>query len=374
MTLPPYQLLLVEDDPMDVRLFGLMLQELTVPDGAVRRANSLDAALRALQVDRVDVVFLDLDLPDSTGIETVERVLAAGSQVPVVVLTGNDDEDLGLQAVALGAQDYLVKDSVHAGVLARVLRYAVGRHRVLSRRQRESAATAAADERQRAVAEARAWAAQEIAKYQVDVDALRRQLITATAETQEAYDTAIEGWARALDLRDHETMGHSRRVADLALALARELGLPQEEIDALRRGALLHDIGKIAVPDAILLKQGPLTPRERARMERHTAFARELLEPIAFLRGAVDVPFAHHERWDGSGYPRGLAGEEIPLAARIFAVADVFDALTSDRPYRRAWNTAEAKGYVEAASGRLFDPHVVAAFLSLEIPRRPEPD
>jgi putative two-component system response regulator len=374
MTLPSYRLLLVEDDPMDVRIFGLMLQELAVPDGAVRRANSLDAALTALRVDRVDVVFLDLDLPDSTGIETVERVLAVGSEVPVVVLTGNDDEDLGVQAVALGAQDYLVKDTVHASVLARVLRYAVGRHRVLSRRQRESAAAAAADERRRAVAEARAWAAQEIAKYQVDADALRRQLVTATAETQEAYDTAIEGWARALDLRDHETMGHSRRVADLALALARELGLPQEEIDALRRGALLHDIGKIAVPDAILLKQGPLTPRERATMERHTAFARELLEPIAYLRGAVDVPFAHHERWDGSGYPRGLAGEEIPLAARIFAVVDVFDALTSDRPYRRAWSAAAARGYVEAAAGRLFDPHVVAAFRSLEIRRPPEPD
>jgi putative two-component system response regulator len=366
MTQPSYHLLLVEDDPMDVRLFGMLLQELAVPDGSVRRATSLGAALRALETDRIDLVFLDLDLPDSTGIETVERLLVAGSEVPVVVLTGNDDEELGVQAVALGAQDYLVKDTVHAGVLARVLRYALGRHRLLGRRQRESAAAAAADERRRARAEARAWVEREISKHQVDAEALRGRLVTATAETQEAYDTAIEGWARALDLRDHETMGHSRRVAELALALARRLGLSREELDDLRRGALLHDIGKIAVPDAILLKQGALDPHERAVMERHTAFALEVIEPIAFLRSAVDVPYAHHERWDGSGYPRGLAGRDIPLPARIFAVVDVFDALTSDRPYRRAWSVARARRYIERAAGRLFDPAVVAAFRALD--------
>jgi DNA-binding response OmpR family regulator len=226
MTLPPYQILLVEDDPMDVRLFGMMLQELAVPEHAVLRATSLEAGLRSLEADGIDLVFLDLDLPDSTGLETVERILESGSEVPVVVLTGNDDEEMGVQAVALGAQDYLVKDTVHASVLARVLRYAVGRHRVLSRRQRESARAAAADERRRVQAEARAWVEQEISKFQVDADRLRGQLVTATAETQEAYDAAIEGWARALDLRDHATMGHSRRVTELALALARRLRLP----------------------------------------------------------------------------------------------------------------------------------------------------
>jgi putative two-component system response regulator len=366
VTLPPYHLLLVEDDPMDVRLFGMMLQELAVPDGSVLRATTLEGALRALAADRFDLVFLDLDLPDSTGIDTIRRLLAAESDVPIVVLTGNDDEELGVQAVALGAQDFLVKDSVHASVLARVLRYAVGRQGVLDRRQRESAAAAAADERRRARAGARAWVEQEISRHQVDADALRSQLVAATAQTQEAYDAAIEGWARALDLRDHETMGHSRRVAELALALARRLGLPPDDLAVLRRGALLHDIGKIAVADAILLKQGPLDPQERNAMERHTDFARELLEPIAFLRDAVDVPYAHHERWDGSGYPRGLAGQAIPLAARIFSVVDVYDALTSDRPYRLAWSGDRARAYVEAASGRLFDPHVVEAFLALE--------
>jgi putative nucleotidyltransferase with HDIG domain len=367
MTLPNLQILHVEDDPMDVRLFGMMLRELAVPDDAVQRVPSLRGALDALADDTIDLVFLDLDLPDSRGLETAERVLAARTDVPIVVLTGNHDEELGIQAVALGAQDYLVKDTVHATVLGRVLRYALMRQRVANLRTRERAREAAADAWRRASAEARAALEHEIAVHLTDAKALRERLGVATDELVEAYDGAIEGWARALDLRDHETMGHSRRVADLAVLLANRLGLLPAEIGHLRRGALLHDIGKIAVPDAILTKEGALDPQERAVMEKHAAFARDLLEPIGFLREAMDVPYAHHERWDGSGYPRGLVGEEIPLAARIFAVADVYDALTSDRPYRAAWSDREAKDYLARAAGRLFDPDVVGALLTLPL-------
>lgn len=177
-----------------------------------------------------------------------------------------------------------------------------------------------------------------------------------------AYDTTLEGWSRALDLRDKETHGHTDRVTEMTVQLARRMGLGDAELAQLRRGALLHDIGKMAIPDSILLKSGPLTPEEWEIMRRHPTYAYELLAPIAYLRPALDIPYAHHEKWDGTGYPRGLVGEQIPLAARIFAVVDVWDALTSDRPYRRAWTPERARGYIVEQSGRHFDPKVVGQF------------
>jgi hypothetical protein len=191
--------------------------------------------------------------------------------------------------------------------------------------------------------------------------AMLADLERSNAELSLAYEATIEGWARALDLRDHETEGHSRRVTDTTLRLARRLGVPAHELVHVRRGALLHDIGKMGVPDAILLKPAPLTAEEWAVMKQHPGLAYELLAPIEFLRPALDIPDAHHERWDGGGYPRGLRGEEIPLAARIFAVADVFDALTSDRPYADARHREEAIRHIRAESGRQFDPRVVEA-------------
>ena len=180
-----------------------------------------------------------------------------------------------------------------------------------------------------------------------------------------AYEATIEGWSRAMDLRDEETEGHTQRVSDKAISLARTLGMQDDEIVHLRRGALLHDIGKIGVPDHILLKTGDLTDDEWVIMRKHPQFAYEMLHPIAYLRPSLDIPYMHHEKWDGSGYPRGLKGEQIPLAARIFAIVDVYDALTSDRPYRKAWTKAEAQKYILTQSGKHFDPQVVEKFLQL---------
>lgn len=191
------------------------------------------------------------------------------------------------------------------------------------------------------------------------------QLQRSNAELTQAYDATIAGWSRALDLRDRETEGHSQRVTDRTLALAHALDVEAEALVHIRRGALLHDIGKMGVPDAILFKPGPLTPEEWGVMRRHPELAYAMLSPIAFLRPALDIPYCHHERWDGAGYPRGLLGEQIPLAARIFAVVDVWDALRSDRPYRPAWPDDQIKQYLRAEAGRHFDPHVVAAFLEL---------
>lgn len=183
-----------------------------------------------------------------------------------------------------------------------------------------------------------------------------------------AYEATLEGWAKALELRDFETKGHSQRVTTLTIKLARALGVEDRDLAHIYRGALLHDIGKIAVPDSILRKSGPLTPDEWSIMRQHPFYAQELLAPITYLRAAIDIPFCHHERWDGSGYPRGLKGEAIPLGARIFAIADVWDALCSDRPYRRSWPHTLITDYLKDQAGKLFDPKIVEVFLKIILP------
>jgi PAS domain S-box-containing protein len=199
----------------------------------------------------------------------------------------------------------------------------------------------------------------------IDQTQLFDDLQHANLELIIAYDATIEGWARAMDLRDKETESHTQRVTELTLTLAKTLGIKDSELLHIRRGALLHDIGKIGIPDNILLKEGTLTEEEWILMRRHPKFAYEMLQPIKYLRQSLDIPYCHHEKWDGSGYPRGLKGEHIPIAARIFAIADVWDAITSDRPYRKAWGTEEALAYIREQSGKQFDPKVVEAFLRM---------
>jgi putative nucleotidyltransferase with HDIG domain len=180
-----------------------------------------------------------------------------------------------------------------------------------------------------------------------------------------AYDSTLQGWSNALELREQETAGHSRRVVELTLKIARALGIEDENLAYIERGALLHDIGKMGIPDNILLKPGPLSDDEWVIMKKHPIYAYNLLSKIDFLKQAVDIPFSHHERWDGSGYPQGLAGENIPLAARIFAVVDIWDALGSDRPYRPAWKRKDIMKYIQDISGKHLDPGIVNVFLQV---------
>jgi len=180
-----------------------------------------------------------------------------------------------------------------------------------------------------------------------------------------AYDSTIEGWSHALDLRDKETEGHTQRVTEMTLKLARAAGISEKELVHVRRGALLHDIGKMGVPDQILLKPGKLTDEEWVIMRKHPTFAFELLSPIEYLRPAMDIPFCHHEKWDGSGYPRGLKGEQTPLSARIFAIIDVWDALLTDRPYRQGWPKEKVIEHIRSLSGTHFDPKAVELFLKM---------
>jgi len=192
---------------------------------------------------------------------------------------------------------------------------------------------------------------------------LFRELQRSNIELTQAYDATIDGWSRALELRDRETEGHTQRVTEATLQLARRMDFSEAELIHVRRGAILHDIGKMAIPDSILLKSTALTDSEREVIQQHPRYAYDMLSPIPYLRPALDIPFYHHEKWDGSGYPHGLKGEQIPLSARLFSVVDVFDAVTSDRPYRPAWSKEKALDYIREQSGKYFDPIVVGEFM-----------
>ncbi len=200
----------------------------------------------------------------------------------------------------------------------------------------------------------------------IDNARLFEDLQRSNRELENAYQATLEGWVRALDLRDKETEGHTQRVTILTQRLARSMGVDEDSLVHIKRGALLHDIGKMAIPDGILLKPGPLTEDERQLIQKHPVYAYEMLSPIDFLLPAIDIPYCHHEKWDGTGYPRGLKGKDIPFAARIFPVIDVWDALISNRPYRKALPQDEVRQRIAADSGKHFDPRVVEAFLAME--------
>jgi PAS domain-containing protein len=194
---------------------------------------------------------------------------------------------------------------------------------------------------------------------------LLEELERANLELNLAYDSTIEGWSRALDLKCREPEGHTRKVTEMTLLLARRLGVSENDLQPIRRGAILHDIGKMGIPDAILTKPGPLSEDEWKVMRLHPAYALQMLQPVTFLRDALAIPYSHHEHWDGQGYPVGLKGDQIPLAARIFAVVDVWNSLLSDQPYRKAWKPDRAREYIRENSGRLFDPEITCTFLEL---------
>jgi len=277
-----------------------------------------------------DVILLDVMMPGMTGFEVCEHIRndPQVAEIPIIILTALDDRDSLLTGLKAGADDFISKPFDRFELRARLIGIT------------------------------------RLNRYQKLLEE-REKLQKAHRRLLEAYEATIEGWSHAMDLRDRETEGHSRRVAELTIQLAQAMDMCEEVIVHIRRGALLHDMGKIGIPDSILHKPDKLTDEEWAVMRRHPQLAFDMLSSIEYLRDSLDIPYFHHEKWDGSGYPRGLKGEQIPIAARIFAVADVWDALTSDRPYRPAWTKEEAFEYIRAQSGRHFDPHVVEVFFKV---------
>jgi cyclic di-GMP phosphodiesterase len=277
-----------------------------------------------------DVILLDVMMPGMTGFEVCQRIRNDPqiAEIPIIILTALDDRESLLNALKAGADDFISKPFDRYELRARLMGIT------------------------------------RLNRYQKLIQE-RAKLRDANTQLLSAYEATIEGWSHALDLRDRETEGHSRRVTQLTVRLAQALGISDNEIMHIRRGALLHDMGKIGIPDAILHKPAKLTDEEWKIMRNHPQLAYDMLYPIEYLRPALEIPLTHHEKWDGTGYPRGLKGEEIPIVARLFAVVDVWDALTSDRPYRPAWSPEQALAYIQEQSGKHFDPQVVDLFFKV---------
>lgn len=320
-------ILIVDDDPANRETLLSMLE----PEGyQLATAENGWQALEQAKTIQPDVILLDVMMPGMNGFEVCRQIRAEQklAEVPILFLTALDDHDARITGIAAGGDDFITKP--------------FNRHELRTRLRTIT----------------------QLNRFRKLLDE-RKKLEEAHRQLLNAYDQTIEGWSRALDLRDKETEGHSQRVTQLTLALAKAAGLDDETLVHIRRGALLHDIGKLGIPDSVLLKPSDLDEDEWELMRQHPQMAYDMLYPIEYLRPAIEIPYCHHEKWDGTGYPRRLKGEEIPLSARLFAVVDVWDALTSDRPYRPAWSAEQAFAYIREQAGKHFDPYVVELFLGI---------
>ena len=338
--LPSARRVLIVDDERDIRttlhaVFGSAGYE-------CRMAGDGREAARLFEVERAPLTITDLKMPIMDGLQLLQHVKARDADAAVIMLTGAADVRTAVESLKQGASDFILKPVNLDQVLLAAERALERRQLRMERREHQA-----------------------LLEYRVAE--ATRDLAAALGELRRTYQATLEALGSALATREVGTELHSRRVHAYSIALARAHGLPEAELDALGRGVLLHDIGKIGISDAILLKPGPLTPEEWTIMRSHPSVGRQLLERIPFLRDAIPVVYHHHERWDGTGYPLGLAGPAIPMGARIFAVADAFDAMTFDRPYSTAITMQAARERIREAAGTHFDPDVVATFLALPL-------
>jgi response regulator RpfG family c-di-GMP phosphodiesterase len=344
------RILLVDDDP---GLRKLLRTTFEVADVTVAEAESADAARRAIQAERPDVIVLDVNMPGTTGLELCRELKSDGAtkDIPVVLLTGSD---AGTSAVAksAGADAFVRKPFSPLELLAVAERLAGGLYGVPFR---------AAKKRSAEPGEELLLYARDL-RHMLELERGQRELL------QSAYMETVSALASALESKDTGTRAHSQRVQSYAIALARGVDDSRLEDDpSTPYGFLLHDVGKIGIPDGILQKPGPLSAPERRRMQTHTVLGEAMLSGVAFLQGeGLKIVRSHHERWDGRGYPDGLTSDEIPFGARIFAVADALDAMTSNRPYRRALSWSTARDEIRSQSGRQFDPDIFDSFLETE--------
>jgi len=333
----PARVLVVDDESAASKLLSLILEP---PAFQCAIANNGEEALVALQREPFDAVISDLRMPGISGMQLIGEVRRLYPNVALLVTTGVSDVDVGVEAMRCGADDYLVKPLHESAVRASL-------ENALHKRELE----------------------REVQNYRLH---LEEMVVERTWQVQEAlkqvergYDHTLQVLGAAIDLRDSDTAGHSWRVCGYSLEIARAMGWTDQQQSSLAKGAYLHDIGKLGVPDGILLKKGPLIAEEWEVMKRHARIGFDLVKGIPFLADAAEIVHSHHERFDGSGYPRGLQGEDILLGSRIFAVADALDAITSDRPYHRASSFASGRETIRKAAGKQFDPHVVEIFLSV---------
>ncbi len=322
------EILIVDDDAQVREVLHQIF--LSASYRCLQAANGQEG-LETFRASRPPLIVTDLKMPVMDGIGLLEGVRREDEDTAVIVLTGAPDVKTAIDSLKLGAYDFIMKP-VNVDELLFAAERALERRQLLIERR----------------------------EYQ---ELLERRVEEATRDLHDAYRATLEALGSALDSRDVGTESHSRRVHGYALATARAYGVPETDIPDLEHGVLLHDIGKIGIPDGILLKPGPLTPEEWKTMRRHPEIGKRLIENVPFLRGAIPIIYCHHEKWDGTGYPRALKGEEIPVGARIFSVVDAFDAMTFDRPYSKAVPFQAAFTEITRCSGTHFDPTVVEAFL-----------
>jgi putative nucleotidyltransferase with HDIG domain len=323
--------ILIVDDEFAVR--EILSEGLTAFGFITRTASRAKEGLEIFLAGGIDLVLSDIDMPEMSGLEFLAELVRIKPDADVIMVTGVVDTDTAVKALRDGARDYVTKP-FNLEEVRIVIRRALENRRLIN----------------------------ENRSYQ---EGLEVKVEERTTELKELYESTLQAMATALDFRDNETQGHSIRVVEYALMVANSMGVEDPEIGWIRQGALLHDIGKIGVPDAILRKPGKLDADEWIEMRKHPEHGYQMLRHIRFLEPALEIVLSHQERYDGSGYPRGLAREQIPLGARIFAVVDCFDAMTSDRPYRAALPIETAREEVRTHAGTQFDPAVAEAFLSI---------
>lgn len=331
--------ILIVDDEAEIR--AVLMRSLSDGSCECFPSSSAFEALDKIRKDDFSLVVSDVRMPGMSGIDLLRFIKKHDPDMSVIMITGVLDLTTAIDSLKMGACDYITKPFDLLAVRRAVSR-ALERHRlILENRYYQQALERLVEER-------------------------TFELNGALREVEESYRFTLEALAAALDAREHETQAHSHRVREYATALAHQLDLQGEELINLRRGALLHDVGKIGVPDSILLKPGRLTAEEWIQMKRHPQVGYEILRGIKFLAPAAEIVLTHQERWDGEGYPNGLAGTEIPLGARIFGVVDTLDAMTSNRPYRKAMSFETVQEEVRRCSGTQFDPRVADAFSSID--------
>jgi putative nucleotidyltransferase with HDIG domain len=331
--------ILVVDDEEPIR--EIVASMLGTAGYACKQAGSGTEALAVLTSgEEFELMLSDLMMADLDGIGLLERVKERYPDMPVVMVTAVHDISVALAAIRNGAYDYLLKPFEREQLLNTVSRALENRRLKFENRT-----------------------------YQTNLESLVKartdQLQLAMGNLERSYDITLEALGDALDLKDRETEGHSKRVTAFTIAIARAMGLPREQINTIARGAFLHDIGKMAIPDRILNNPGKLEPQEMDVMKEHAYHGYQIVKKIPFLQDAAEIVYSHQEKYDGTGYPRGLKGEQIPLGARIFSIADTLDAITSDRPYRPAQSLAAAREEIRKWAGRQFDPEVVRVFLEM---------
>ncbi len=343
--MPAERILVVDDEEAIREIVSSMLSSQGYQ--CLQAASGLEALAILQSGEQFSLVLSDLMMAELDGIGLLERTKERYPDMPVVMVTAVHDISVALAAIRNGAYDYLLKPFEREQLLATVRRALENRRLKLENRDYQTNLEA------------------QVKARTLELEQAKAKVEGAMVELERSYDITLEALGDALDLKDAETEGHSKRVTAFTIAMARAMGLPQERIKVIARGAFLHDIGKMAIPDAILRKPGKLDPDELLIMQEHAYRGYVMLKKIPFLAEAAEIVYSHQEKYDGTGYPRQLKGNEIPLGARIFSIADTLDAITSDRPYRAAQPFSAAREEIKRFSGRQFDPEVVKVFLAM---------